>query len=275
MRFIYRFLIVLFLVLMQPFIAISSAREINERVLLLYPAVQEKKSDLEKHSRLSAYEGIAEQLADNGFRIVDKASAEKSSLQIAAISEIDPYINKAASFGLKFFAEYTAYFKTRTIINDREEHKGAMVRVEAKIIENTSGQIIASKNAEYSSSGLTLEDAMEKAARTAGKKLGKILAIAMEKNLARSEIKGKIYTVIIESNSSNPVAISIRNGLEQSTRIAGIREIESGGGKTTFEIIYKGKRDQLDGELTDIAEKSEIKMQKIRSEGTRSMWKIN
>ena len=90
-------------------------KPINERLLVIHVAPSQKKNDPEQESRLNVYEGLVEYMTDKGYRVVDKAAAEECSLQIAATHEIDPVLNKAASFGLKFFAEYTIFFKTTTI----------------------------------------------------------------------------------------------------------------------------------------------------------------
>ena len=51
------------------------------------------------------------------------------------------------------------------------------------------------------------------------------------------------------------------------------KEVESGGGKTTFEATYKGKRDQLDRDVIRATKELGWKVKKIRTEGARSTWK--
>lgn len=252
----------------------ASGKSINERILVIHSTSSLKDKDPEQQPRLSVYEGIVEQLADKGYRIVDKASAEQCSLQVAATHDIDPVLNKAASFGLKYFAEYTVYFKTATILKDQEESKGALIRVNAKVVDNTSCQVIASKAADASSSGMSLSDATDKAGRSAGKKLAATISAAMEKYLRESANAGRIYTVIIESPDADQNLLTLLSKLEQNTAISAARETESGGGKATFEISYKGKRDQLDRDIIKAAGELGWKLSKIRSEGNRSTWKI-
>lgn len=258
-----------------PCLAANSHKPINERILLIHATSSGKAPDSEQQPRLSVYEGIVEQLADNGYRIVDKSSAEQCSLQIAATHDIDPHLNKAASFGLKFFAEYTVYFKTSTISKDHDDSKGALVKVNAKIVDNTSCQIVAAKTAESSSSGFTVEDAIDKAGRSAGKKLATTLSTAMEKNLSTPGSGGKIYTIVIERKDGNSDLLPLLSKLEASPAVKAARESESGGGKATFEVIYQGKRDQLDREILRLSAELGWKLHKIRSEGNRSTWKIN
>lgn len=248
-------------------------REIHERLLLIHAVPGSKIPESERAALQSAYDGIVEHLTDKGYRVVDKASAEQCSLQIAATHEIDPALNKAASFGLKFFAEYTIFIKTSTIMKDSDTGKGALVKVTAKVIDTTSSQVITSKTADASSAGLSLADATEKAARTAGKKLATSLDSAMARYYQENSGRGRIYTVVIDNPASDQPLYSLLAQLEQITSVTAAREVESGGGKSTFEICYKGKRDELDRDLLKAAGQLGWRLDKIRSEGNRSTWK--
>lgn len=249
-------------------------KAINERLLLIHAIPSQKGSEQEKTAQESAYEGIVEQLTDKGYRVIDKASSEQCSLQIAATHDIDPVLNKAAAFGLKFFAEYTIFFKTSTITKDIDGSKGALVKISAKVVDNTSSQIIASKVNDASSAGLSLNDAVDKAGRTAGKKLAANLINAMEKFYRESGNAGRIYTIVVENPADENNMLELLSRMEQNTSVSAAKETESGGGKTTFEICYKGKRDQLDRDILKAAETLGWRLQKIRAEGNRSTWKI-
>lgn len=252
----------------------DGGKPINERLLVIHVAPSQKKNDPEQESRLNVYDGLVEYLTDKGYRVVDKAAAEQCSLQIAATHEIDPHLNKAASFGLKFFAEYTIIFKTATIKRDNEESKGALVRVTAKVVDNTSAQIITSKVADASSAGMTIGDAVDKAARAAGKKLAASLTGAMEKFYREAGSAGRVYTIVIESPDNNVDLLLLLSRMEGNTLVSTAKETESGGGKATFEVGYKGKRDQLDRDILKSAAELGWKLNKVRSEGNRSSWKI-
>jgi len=52
------------------------------------------------------------------------------------------------------------------------------------------------------------------------------------------------------------------------------REVESGGGITTFEARYKGKRDRLDRDVLRTARELGWVLKKVRAEGARSTWKL-
>lgn len=261
------------LLLSTPCFAVDSNTQPNERILLIH-AVSKPSSPLDQSTISTVYDGLVEKLADKGYRIVDKSAAEKCSIEIAVIHDIDPLTNKAASYGLKFFAEYTLFFKTSTIIKDNDSGTGALIRVSAKVIDNTSSRIITAKTADSSSAGLTVEDAIDKAGRSAGKKLAGLLADALTNFSQQSGHQGSIYTLVIENQFTDITLNGILSSLEYNTSVSGIKETESGGGKVTFEVNFKGKRDQLDRELIKIAESHGLKLQKIRSEGNRSSWKI-
>lgn len=254
--------------------AIAGNKPISERLLVIHAAPSQKVNDPEQDSNLNVYEGIVESLTDKGYRVVDKTAAEQCSLQIAATHDIDPLLNRAASFGLKYFAEYTVYFKTSTIIKDSDDSKGALVRVNAKIVDNTSCLVITAKSADASSGGFTVNDAVEKAGRTAGRKLAATLSSALDNYLRESGSSGRTYTIIFESREADGKLLSMLSRLEKNLAVAAARETESGGGKATFEIIYRGKRDLLDRDIIKAADELGWKLQKIRSEGNRSTWKI-
>jgi hypothetical protein len=257
-----------------PSAAIEVKRPINERLLIIHATPSKNVPDPERESRLNVYEGLVEHLTDKGYRVVDKASAEQTSLQIAVTHEIDPVLNKAASFGLRFFAEYTIFFKTTTIKRDTDDSKGALIRVTAKVVDNTSAQIITSKVAEASSAGMTIDDAIDKASRSAGKKLAASLTGAMEKFYQDAVNAGRLYSIVIESSDTEVNLYPLLSRLEENTSVSTARETESGGGKATFEISYKGKRDQLDRDIIKAANELGLKLNKVRSEGNRSSWKI-
>ncbi|MBI2353925.1 MAG: hypothetical protein HYV06_02655 [Deltaproteobacteria bacterium] len=257
-----------------PCSAGSVKKAINERLLLIHAMPSPKGGEQEKAAQQSVYDGVVEHLTDKGYRVVDKASAEQCSLQIAATHDIDPLLNKAASFGLKFFAEYTIFFRTATITKDNDGGKGALVRVNAKVVDNTSSQVITSKAGDASSSGLTVDDAIDKAGRSAGKKLAATLVGVMEKLYLDSGSAGRIYTIVIESREPDADLPALLSRLELNTSVSVAKETESGGGKATFEVAYKGRRDQLDREILKAAGELGWRLQKVRAEGNRSTWII-
>lgn len=243
----------------------------GERLLLIH-ATGNDGNPRELKAQTGVYDSMLEYLTDRGYRVVDRAAAEQASIQIAATHEIDPVLNKAASYGLTFLAEYTIHFKTRTIVKDPERGIGALVRVSAKVVDNTGARIITAKSAEASSTGHTDEDAIDKAARVAGKKLIEQLTKGIEINVKQAGSEGRTLTMVFEGQQAKIELLT--SLIEKSPSVFAFKEIESGGGKTTMEIISKTRRDQLERELLKFSVQQGIGLQKIRSEGNRSTWKI-
>lgn len=246
----------------------------NPRLLVLFDLKTGPVGEKDRLAIDAVYEGIVEVLTDNGYRIVDKTAAEQFAIQTAEIHEIDPLLNKSAAYGLKFHAEYTLYYRL-SILTRTEDGNGALVKVKCQVIDNTAAQVITSKQAEASSTGLTLDDAVEKAGKTAGKKVVKPLMAAVEKEWARRADIGHVYTVVIEGTDDDRNLTLFQESFRDNPLVVSLREVESGGGKTTFEFTFKGTRDRLDGEIQKSSEKVGWFLKKIRAEGSRSTWKCN
>jgi hypothetical protein len=251
----------------------ESRKTINERLLVVH-SPHTGESPPERLAELSAYDGIVEHLTDKGYRIVDKASAERFSLQVSTTHDIDSSLNKAAAFGLKFYAEYSVLYRCSIITKDNDSGKGALVRVIAQIVDTTSSQVVTAKSADASSAGMTVDEALEKAGRLAGKKLAALLSVALERNYRESVTAGRVFTIVIDNPSGDGNLLPLLSRLEGNKFVSAARETESGGGKTTLEVAYLGKRDQLDRDLLNSAGELGWKLRKIRSEGNRSTWRI-
>ena len=255
-----------------PAVATAVQKPADGERLLLIRAVGGTVSEKELAAQAGVYDSMVEYLTDRGYRVVDRAAAEKAAIQIAATHEIDPVLNKAASYGLTFLAEYSIHFKTSTIVKDPDKGIGALVKISAKIIDNTGARIISAKLAEASSSGHTTEDAIDKAARSAGKKLTEQLARGLEQHVVQNGSEGRTVTMVFEGREAQTERLMVL--LEKTKAVAAVKEVEAGGGKATLEIICKSRRDQLERELLKLASQQGIQLQKIRSEGNRSTWKI-
>lgn len=219
------------------------------------------------------YNGIVETLTDKQFRVVDKASAEKFSAQVAATHDIDVDLNKAAAAGLKYQAEYTLLYSVSGTVKEGAVNKQVQLRIKTQLIDNTRSQVITSKMVEQSDNGSTVEQAMEKSARNGGKKIVNPMIDVIQKNWMDMQQNGSIYTVIIDG-VEDPEEIAKFTGMfEKFPLVNDAKEIESGGGKTTFEATYKGKRDQLDRDVVRAARELGWTITKIRAEGARSSWK--
>ena len=265
-------ILLLILFIWPPCVAATPKPAGGERLLLIHSVAGSAIQEKELVAQAALYDSMVEYLADRGYRIVDRASAEQASTQIAVTHEIDPALNRAAALGLKFLAEYTIHFKTSTIIKDPEKGIGALVRGSAKIVDNTGARVITAKSAEASSTGHTPEDAITKASGSTGKRLASLLAKAMERHVSQNGNEGRTITMVIEGRETS--IAKIFSNLEKSPHVAAIREVESGGGKATFEIISKTRREQIERDLLKSLTQQGISLNKIRSEGNRSTWKI-
>ena len=219
------------------------------------------------------YNGIVETLTDKQFRVVDKASSEKFAQQVAETNEIDVDLNKAAAYGLKFNAEYTLLYSVSGTLKEGAVNKGVVLRIKTQLIDNTRSQVVTSKVIEQSSNAQTIESALEKAARDGGKKIVNPMIEVVQKNWMDMQQNGSLYIVIIDGVDDPEAIAKFTRILEKFPLVNDAKEVESGGGKTTFETTYKGKRDQLDRDVMRAAKELGWKVSKIRAEGARSTWK--
>ncbi len=133
--------------------------------------------------------------------------------------------------------------------------------------------MVTSKVVETTSNGQTLENALEKAARDGGKKIVAPMIEIVQKNWMDQQQNGSLYTIVIDG-VDDPEEIAKFTGMfEKFPLVNDAKEVESGGGKTTFEATYKGKRDQLDRDVLRAAKELNWTMKKVRAEGARSTWK--
>lgn len=246
----------------------------NPRILVSYNMAGETAQALKgKDFVEEIYNGIVESLTDKRFRVVDKRASEKFSQQIAETHGIDVDLNRAAAFGLQYQAEYTLYYNVAGEIKEGVVSKQAVLRIKAQLIDNTRAQIITSKVVESTGSGQTLDMALEKAARDGGRKVVVPMLGPVQKAWMEMQQSGSIYFVTIDGVEDSEEIAAFTGKLEQFPSVNSSREIESGGGKTTFEAEYRGKRSQLDRDILRAAQELGWKLKKVRSEGARSTWK--
>lgn len=219
------------------------------------------------------YNGIVESLTDKQFRVVDKSTAEKFAQQVAATHEIDVELNQAAAFGLKYNAEYTLIYSVSGEIREGAVNTGVKLRIKTQLIDNTRSQVVTSKMVEQTSSGQTLENALEKAARDGGKKIVNPMIDVIQKNWMDMQQNGSMYTIVIDGVDDAEEIANFTTLFEKFPLVNDAKELESGGGKTTFEATYKGKRDQLDRDVIRAAKELGWTVKKVRAEGARSSWK--
>ena len=245
----------------------------NPRIMVTFSNKSKDKIFKDKEFTDEIYNGIVESLTDKQFRVVDKASAERFSMQQAETHEIDVDLNKAAAYGLKFHAEYTLFYNVSGIVREGAIGKSVLLNVKTQLIDNTRSQIITSKKVEQSGMGQTVEQALEKAAREGGRKIVNPMIDVLQKHWMDQQQNGAMYTIIIDGVDDPEEIAKFTEMFEKFPLASGAKEVESGGGKTTFEATYKGKRDQLDRDVIRTAKELGWSMKKIRAEGARSTWK--
>ncbi len=245
----------------------------NPRILVAFSNKSKDKLFKDKEFTEEIYNGIVEALTDKQFRVVDKASAERFSMQQAETHEIDVDLNRAAAYGLKYHAEYTLFYNVSGVVREGAIGKSVLLNVKTQLIDNTRSQVITSKKVEQTGMGQTVDQALEKAARDGGRKIVNPMIDVLSRHWMEMQQNGALYTIILDGVEDPEEIAQFTEMFEKFPLASGAREVESGGGKTTFEASYKGKRDQLDRDVLRTAKELGWTMKKIRAEGARSTWK--
>ncbi len=247
----------------------------DPRILVVYssknsegPAVFKNKGFVDE-----IYNGIVESLTDKQFRVVDKADAQKFARQIAEAHEVEVDSNSAAKYGLKYKAEYTLLYSVSGTVKEGAVNNHVLIRLKTQLIDNTRSQVITSKMVEQSASASTVEQAMEKSARDGGKKIVSPMLEIIQKNWMDMQQNGSLYTVVMDGVEDAEAISNFTGMFEKFPLVNSAKEVESGGGKTTFEATYRGKRDELDRDVLRAAKELGWTVKKIRAEGARSSWK--
>ncbi len=245
----------------------------NPRILVAFSNKSKDKLFKDKEFTEEIYNGIVESLTDKQFRVVDKSAAERFSMQQAETHEIDVDLNKAAAYGLKFHAEYTLFYNVSGVVRDGAIGKSVLLNIKTQLIDNTRAQIITSKRVEQSGMGQTVDQALEKAAHQGGKKIVNPMIEVLQKHWMDQQQNGAMYTIVLDGVDDPEQIAQFTEMFEKFPLATGAKEVESGGGKTTFEATYKGKRDQLDRDVIRTAKELGWTLKKVRAEGARSTWK--
>ena len=219
------------------------------------------------------YNGIVESLTDKQFRVVDKSAADQFGMQIAETHGIDADLNKAAAYGLKYQAEYTLYYDVSGLVREGANGKSVQLNIKSQLIDNTRALVITNKKIENSASGQTVEQALEKAGREGGKAIVEPVLDVLRKHWMDVQNNGAMYTIVIDGVDDAAMISKFTEMLDRFPLANGTKEVESGGGKTTFEATYRGKRDQLDRDVLRAAQEIGWTLQKVRAEGGRTTWK--
>lgn len=246
----------------------------NPRILVAFSSEGENAGAFKDKDFIDEiYNGIVESLTDRQFRVVDRATAEKFAGQVAATHGIDANLNQAAAFGLKYNADYTLLYGVAGEVREGAVNIGVTLRIKARLIDNTRSQVVTAKAVEQAGSGQSLDAILQKTGRDGGKKIVTPMIEVIQKNWMDAQQNGQIYTVIMDGVEDPEEVAKFTDMLEKFPLVNEARELESGGGKATFEATYRGKRDQLDRDVIRATRELGWNIRKIRAEGARSTWK--
>jgi nucleotide-binding universal stress UspA family protein len=245
----------------------------NPRILVAFSAKSKDKIFRDKEFTEEIYNGIVESLTDQQFRVVDKAAAEQFGMQVSDTHAVDVDLNKAAAYGRKYHAEYTLYYNVSGVVREGAVGKSVLLNIKTQLIDNTRAQVITSKKVEQSGMGQTVDQALEKAARDGGKKIVTPMIDVLQKEWMDMQQNGAFYTIVIDGLDDPELIAQFTEMFEKFPLASQAREVESGGGITTFEARYKGKRDRLDRDVLRTARELGWVLKKVRAEGARSTWK--
>lgn len=246
----------------------------NPRILVAFSKKGEGANVLQNKDFIDEiYNGIVESLTDNQFRVVDKSSSDQFAQQVAETHEINVDVNKAAAAGLRYNAEYSLLYNVSGTVREGTAGKSVQLRIKTQLIDNTRSQVVTSKAIEQSSSSQTIANALETAAREGGKKVVAPMIEVIKKNWMDAQQNGQLYTIVIDGVDDPEQIGKFTSMLEKFPLVNDAKEVEFGGGKTTLESTYKGKRDQLDRDIVRAAKELGWTVKKVRAEGARSTWK--
>lgn len=246
----------------------------NPRILVVFnPRAEGSAAIKGKNFVEEINDGIEEALSDRQFRVVDRNTAAAFSNQLEQTHDIDRAVNKAAAFGLKYSAEYTLFYGVDGEITKHSDSFSANLRVKARLIDNTLAQVITNKTTDSPGEGRTAEQALEKAGRAGGKEVIEPIIAILQRHWMDMQQNGSLYIVVLDGVDDPEEIAKFTEMFEKYPRVNTAREVESGGGKTTFEAAYRGKRDELDRDVLRTARLLNWKLKKIRAEGARTTWK--
>lgn len=254
----------------------------NPRIMVLYnpnlpqgATLGSTRADLEAFFD-NSYGAIVEVLADKGFDVIDKASAHQFSVQVAETHEMDLDTNKAALYGLRYQADLVLYYQTVGIGRQGYWHYSggaAKMFLRAQLINPSTSRVIASKDVESGSHAGTLQEALYRAAKDVGHKVANVMIESIKKSWKREKSGAGTFIVVLDGVAEVDETTAFKDALKAVPGLENIRERESGGGKTTFEIKSGGSADAVKSAVNKVGKQLGWSLKLIRSEGSRSTWK--
>lgn len=254
----------------------------NPRIMVLYnpnlpqgATLGSTRADLEAFFD-NSYGAIVEVLADKGFDVIDKASAQKFSVQVAETHEMELDTNKAALYGLKYHADLVLYYQTVGIGREGYwQYTGGAAKIflRAQLINPSTSRVVASKDVESSSHAGTLQEALYRSAKDVGHKISNVMIDSIKKSWKREKSGAGTFIIVLDGVAEIDDVTSFKEALKAVPGMENIRERESGGGKTTFEIKSGSSADAVKSAINKTGKQLGWTLKLIRSEGARSTWK--
>ncbi|WP_277057831.1 hypothetical protein [Trichlorobacter lovleyi] len=254
----------------------------NPRIMVLYnpnlpqgATLGSTRADLEAFFD-NSYGAIVEVLADKGFDVIDKASAQKFSVQVAETHEMELDTNKAALYGLKYHADLVLYYQTVGIGREGYwQYTGGAAKIflRAQLINPSTSRVVASKDVESSSHAGTLQEALYRSAKDVGHKISNVMIDSIKKSWKREKSGAGTFIIVLDGVAEIDDVSSFKEALKTVPGMENIRERESGGGKTTFEIKSGSSADAVKSAINKTGKQLGWTLKLIRSEGARSTWK--
>lgn len=217
----------------------------------------------------NSYGSIIDVLVENGLEVVDKRASEGFSIQLADTHDIDVDLNRASAYGLKYHADLILYYQTVGIVG----HGAAKMFLRAQLINPTNARIIASKKVEHVSEGISIHDALYSAADQVGRQIAGLMIDSIKKHWRKAKSTGRTFIVVMDGVEDAEQIMSFKDRLESCPELRSVKEVESGGGKTTYEVKYTGNRDDIDVLVMEATRELGWTVKRIRAEGNRSTWK--
>jgi hypothetical protein len=174
---------------------------------------------------------------------------------------------------LKNHAELILYYQAVGIGTEGDSRSAAKLFIRTELINATTSRIIASKKVDASSGASTIQEALLRSADEAGKKVAAVTIEAIKKSWKREKTMGSTYIFVMDGVDDVEEITGFRDKMKSIPEMDSIRERESGGGKTTFEVKYSGSNDEVKSFVQKAAKDLGWKLKLVRSEGNRSTWK--
>lgn len=242
----------------------------NPRIMIIYdPSITDHIPQTYHPVVSEAYDGIVEHLTEREFPVVGKRVFDQSIL-----NEFVPSQNryrKVVELGLRKKAEYILVYNIKP--GDKEStniFKKGWVMISAKIINTSSGQILANQNKKVMGVDKDSTDfAFRKAGRKAGKLAAKFLEYKLVKRWQGDTVSGRVVALEVVNIRDFSLLVEFKAKLKNSCGVRNIFQRNSTSSTTEYEITYVGDIDTLKENTYSILKKIGIKPKSLISTGDR------